>query len=206
MSGNVQGGGNWKACVFCKIIVVEFVILLDPSRHTLKGKRGFSGGAHVPSWGLRTPTHPPQAGAGVALSLLFLGVFQQVPGRLEEEDTIQHSPPVPFSSFSGKKRAEKVLEGEEDHGGHRSPWHTVISDTDWHKKEFLGLVRAAFWQFMRHLSAVEGKCNEIQQQRRGGCVEWLPPQKTIPLTPLALHYLWNMGLPEHDKISHSEPL
>lgn len=59
---------------------------------------------------------------------------------------------------------------------------------------------------MRHLSAVEGKCNEIQQQRRVGCVEWLPPQKTIPLTPPALHYLWNMGLPEHDKISHSEPL
>lgn len=54
-----EGGTEKKASVFCKIIVVEFMIVLDPSRDTLKGKRGFSGGAHVLSWGLRSPTRPP---------------------------------------------------------------------------------------------------------------------------------------------------
>lgn len=105
MSGNTEGGGKQKkACIFCKIIVVESVIVLDPSRDTLKGKRGFSGGDHVElSWGLRTPGHPP-AGAGAALSLLFLRVFQHVP--VAGEDTIQQGPQsLSFHSLGRRGRA-----------------------------------------------------------------------------------------------------
>lgn len=58
MSGNAEGGGNWKAQVLCKIIVVKFVLVSDPSRDTLKGKRVFSRGARVLPWGLRVPIQP----------------------------------------------------------------------------------------------------------------------------------------------------
>lgn len=192
MSGNTEGGGNWKACVFCKTVVVEFVIVLDLFRTYWKEKRDSVEGLRCSPghWG---PPHIPPAGAGAALSLLLLRVLHQVPGRLWRGGA-HSSAQFPFLSILGKKGQCRFWKGKSRAlhrqclgsppatSGHRS--HP--GDTDWDKNKLLGLFRAVVQQLMRHLTAVEGKCNEIQQQRRVGCV-WLPPQKTIPPTPLALH-------------------
>lgn len=139
--------------------MVEFVIVLDPSSDTLKANRGSVEGSCA-LLGTEDPTHPP-AGAGAALSLLFLRVSQQVPGRLWRGGAHNSAqPPLSLSFHSlGKTGLGRFWKGQKQSSaqhqslgslpltrGHRSPWHTGIwgiRDTDWHKKESLGLVRAA---------------------------------------------------------------
>lgn len=127
--------------------------------------------------GTEDPPHIPPAGAGAALSLLLLRVLHQVPGRLWRGGA-HSSAQFPFLSILGKKGQCRFWKGKSRAlhrqclgsppatSGHRS--HP--GDTDWDKNKLLGLFRAVVQQLMRHLTAVEGKCNEIQQQRRVGCV------------------------------------
>lgn len=151
-------------CVLCKIIVVKFVIALDPFKDTKalrKEKGDWVRGAHVLSWGLRMPTQPSTAGAGVALSLLFLRVFQRVSGRLWRGGAHNSAQsPCPFLSilwvkkgsagfWRGKGRALHTINPlarslphlGTDHRGTRG-FMLSVTHTDWHKKELLGLFRA----------------------------------------------------------------
>lgn len=177
----------------------------------IEGKKGFSGGAQVLSWALRTPTHPP-AGAGVALSLPFLRGLHQVPGRLWRGGA-HNSAQFPFLSILGEKGQCRIWKGKSRAlhsqslgsppatSGHRSPWgHTQIG-TKRNYLAFLGLQFSSLWDIPLLWKGNAKKSNSRE--------EWAVFDSLLKRKSLQLHWHFiSYGIWSYQSMIkyHTEPL
>lgn len=196
MSGNPEGGGNWKKkpVSFAKLLwwnLSLFWILLETH---WRGKGDSEEGlmCSAGDWGA---PHISSAGAGVALSLFLLRVFQQVPGRLwrgEAHNSAQS--PCPFPSILWVKKGSAGFgKGKKQRALHSisalAPSFPPTSSTgDLHylyytggtKRNYLACLGQQFsssWDI-----SVLWKGNAMKSNSRGGWAVWsdsLPKRQSL---------------------------